>query len=54
MGRITVKTQRVEQVSYNQEGAEMAERMGIHLFYYIFSPKKIFEFPQRKRTCPLV
>ena len=37
----------------------MAESMGINLFYYIFSPESIFEFPHththtHTKTCPLV
>ena len=35
----------MEQVNYNWKSTEMAESMGINLFYYIFSPEKIFEFP---------
>lgn len=27
----------------------MAERMGINLFYYIFSPESIFKFPHRRK-----
>ena len=28
----------------------MAESMGINLFYYIFSPESIFEFPPHTHT----
>lgn len=54
MGRITVKAWYMEQVNYNQEGIAITEHMGINLFYYIFPPKRIFEFLQRKKTGPLV
>lgn len=35
-GRIFIVDQHEEQVSYNQEGEEMAQHVGINLFYYIF------------------
>lgn len=31
----------------------MAEHMGINLLYYISSPRRIFEFSQRRKSCPL-